>query len=44
MTTKLSISNYNLQKKIGEGCYGKVYRANPMDQPSSLVAVKVAMH
>ena len=44
MTTKLTIANFNLQTKLGEGCSGKVYRANLIDQPSSLFAVKVAAH
>ena len=37
------MSNYNILKKLGEGAFGLVFLASPMDEPDKRVAVKFNM-
>lgn len=45
METKLTIGNYNLLKKIGEGAFSKVYRAETLSgAQNDRIAIKVQSH
>ena len=44
MQWELTISEYNLVSKIGQGAFAKVYKAHLLSDPDTLAAIKIESH